>query len=242
MTEINGYKVDDNIQANKVYNGNCPYCGAPLVEGAEVCAYCGRKIKKKERRSASEEKDTFRNKVSASGTAATVKDPASEQEEERDHRSFIVGSVIFVIVLIAVCFLIFMAWVPIAIDIDDEKTEDEEMEEETEEESLSGIDTDDCHIAVTDVSGTEVTMEVENRSDEKFYFLILGQLLNGEEVDVAGDSYCTDLEPGETVSVVGKFPDEIDEAEIEYMVFKDWEDSSEDAYLAEGMIRVSGEE
>lgn len=46
MTEINGYKVDDNIQANKVYNGNCPYCGAPLVEGAEVCAYCGRKIKR----------------------------------------------------------------------------------------------------------------------------------------------------------------------------------------------------
>lgn len=68
-----------------------------------------------------------------------------------------------------------MACVPIAIDIDDEKTEDEEMEEETKEESLSGIDTDDCHIAVTDVSGTEVTMEVENRSDEKFYFLILGQ-------------------------------------------------------------------
>lgn len=29
-----------------------------------------------------------------------------------------------------------------------------------------------------------------------------------------GETYCTDAEPGETVSVIGKFPDEIEEAQI----------------------------
>lgn len=47
MTQVEDSKVNDHVNANRIYDGNCPFCGAPLTEGAEVCEYCGRRIKKK---------------------------------------------------------------------------------------------------------------------------------------------------------------------------------------------------
>lgn len=46
MTQENGYKEKNDVNTKRIYDGNCPFCGAPLPEGAEVCEYCGRRIKK----------------------------------------------------------------------------------------------------------------------------------------------------------------------------------------------------
>lgn len=237
MTYVNGYKVDDDVQANKVYDENCPYCGAPLAEDAEVCPYCGRRIKKVDQAKHAANADTTRARTQDRSNAAkqeqATKSQAQakiaktgEKKKGKAGRGCCSGNLV-----LFVLFIFFLAaCIGVMISDDGDSSDQEEV-----------VDTENCYVAVVNVSGEEVTMEVENRSDEKFYFIIVGQTLNGESVDVAGDTYCTDLEPGETVSVLGKFPDEIEEAQIEYLIFKDWEESSEDAYLAEGVINVEGE-
>lgn len=237
MTYVNGYKVDDDVQANKVYDENCPYCGAPLVEDAEVCPYCGRRIKKVDQAKHAANADTTRVRTQDRSNAEKQEQATKSQAQakiaktgEKKKGTAGRGCCSGILVLFVLSVIFFFA-VCIAVMISDDG-------DSSDQEAV--VDTEDCYVAVVDVSGEEVTMEVENRSDEKFYFLIVGQTLNGESVDVAGDIYCTDLEPGETVSVLGKFPDEIEEAQIEYLIFKDWEESSEDAYLAEGVINVEG--
>lgn len=241
MTYVNGYKVDDDVQANKVYDGNCPYCGAPLAEDAEVCPYCGRRIKKVDQAKHAANADTTRARTQdrsnaekqeqATKSQAQAKIAKTGKKNESNEGEAGRGCCSGILVLFVLSVIFFLA-VCIAVKISN-------VGDSSDQEEV--VDTEDCYVAVVDVSGEEVTMEVENLSDEKFYFLIVGQTLNGESVDVAGDTYCTDLEPGETVSVLGKFPDEIEEAQIEYLIFKDWEESSEDAYLAEGVINVEGE-
>lgn len=237
MTYVNGYKVDDDVQANKVYGENCPYCGAPLAEDAEVCPYCGRRIKKVDQAKHAANADTTRARTQDRSNAEKQEQATKSQAQakiaktgEKKKGKAGRGCCSGILVLFVLSVIFFLA-VCIAVMISD-------VGDSSDQEEV--VDTEDCYVAVVDVSGEEVTMEVENLSDEKFYFLIVGQTLNGESVDVAGDTYCTDLEPGETVSVLGKFPDEIEEAQIEYLIFKDWEESSEDAYLAEGVINVEG--